>query len=122
MTNETTATYSVENMRIVPTSGKVKDKNPDRLLTVHGIFRAMDANGKPTGDPLTFKSKEVTIDAARNPLTVIDPEHGILTLPAGERGRKALSGIDADAVTALLASVREDSEPAAVEASEPVKA
>lgn len=107
---ETTAGYSVAEMRVVPTIGKVKEKNPDRIATVHGNFRNLDAKGNPTGDVLTFHSKEITVEMARNPLTVIDPVKGILILPAGERGRKALAGIDADAVAALLAEARGDAE------------
>lgn len=106
-------TYDVANMRIVVTEGKVKEKNPDRLLTVHGDFRNVDAKGKPIGDVLTFHSKEVTLDMARNPLTVIDKETGTLTLPSGERGRKALAGIGADAVANLLAEIRGAAEASA---------
>lgn len=106
-------------MRIVPTIGRVAEKNPDRLLTVHGDFRAVDKEGNPIGDVLTFHSKEVTRQDAANPITVIDVATGMLTLPAGERGRKALVGIGADAVAALLASVRGDAEAEAEAEGEP---
>lgn len=115
-----TTTYSVRNMRLVPTAGKVAQKNPDRLGTVHGEFHAVDDKGKVSADPLSFTQKEITREIAANPLTVIDIENGLLTLPAGERGRKAVAGIDQDAVNALLASVREPAtEPDADNAAEP---
>ena len=105
-----TATYSIGNMRVVVPKGKVALKNPERAFTVHGEFRATDEKGKPTGEPLSFGSKVIDRDDALNPLTVIDVANGLLTLPAGERGRKASIGIDQDAVNALLESLRSPAE------------
>jgi len=107
------ATYSVQNMRVVIPKGKVAENNPDRMLTVYGEFRATDEKGKAIGEPLTFTSKVIDRDTALNPATVIDQEHGILTLPAGERGRKASVGIDQAAVNDLLASVRNSAQASA---------
>ena len=109
ITISTTTTYHVSNMRFVPTSGKVAQKNPDRLGTVYGEFRA-DKNGKPTGDPLSISQKVIDKDVAANPATVIDLDNGILTLPSGERGRKASPGVAQDAIDALLAAARGESD------------
>jgi hypothetical protein len=109
------AGYSVEEMRVIVPKGKVAAKNPDRLATVTGNFRNLDEKGQPTGDTLSFHSKEITKAMGANPLTKIDRDNGILILPAGERGRKPAVSEDQDSIDALLASVREDAE---VEAEE----
>lgn len=121
--SESTITYSVDEARLVvpKPGGKVALANPDRMGTFHGKFYATDDKGKRTGDPLSFPSKEITWEVARNPLTVIDVEHGLLTLPAGERGRKASAGIDQAAIDAMLAEARGEVAEAQAEAeAEPV--
>ena len=102
-------TYHVANMRFVPTTGKVKVKNPDRVGTVYGEFHA-DQNGKPAKDALSITQKVIDLDTAANPLTRIDVENGILVLPSGERGRKAVAGIDQDSINSLLAAARGESD------------
>jgi len=103
---QSVARYFVDGMRLLLPKGKIADKNPDRALTVLGkAFYAQNVDGS-RGEKLTFGSKEITFDMARNPVTVIDKDNGILVLPAGERGRKARAGIEQDAVNALLESIR----------------
>lgn len=102
---ENTSTYHVANMRFVPTTGKVLAKNPDRIGTVYGDFYA-DLNGKPAREPLSITQKVIDRETAANPVTVIDLENGILTLPTGERGRKAVASVSQDDVNALLAAAR----------------
>ena len=111
-----TATYSITNMRVVPTTGKVLEKNPDRLLTIYGEFHAVDANGKVAKEPLSITQKVIDRETALNPLTVVDRENGMLTLPSGERGRKASEGVAQDDIDALLASVRETASEATASA------
>lgn len=93
-------TYTVEDMRVVIPKGKVKDRNPDRLATVYGVF--YDSKG----NKLSVTQKVVTLEDAQNDETVIDIENGILTLPAGERGRKPSASISQDDVLALLEDIR----------------
>lgn len=93
-------------MRVVPTTGKVAEKNPDRLLTVYGEFHAVDANGKVAKEPLSITQKVIDRETALNPLTVIDRANGTLTLPSGERGRKASEGVEQDDIDAMLAEIR----------------
>lgn len=112
-------TYSVRNMRAVPTTGKVAEKNPDRLFTVHGEFHSTDDKGKASAEALTITQKVIDRETAASPLFAIDLANGLLTLPSGERGRKAVIGSDQDAIDALLNSVREvATEPVADEPTE----
>lgn len=97
---EKTVTYKVTNARVTFPQGKVAQKNPERFCTVHGTFH------DTKGNKLSIVSKNVTLDEAKNPATVIDPAKGILTLPAGERGRKPVAGATADAVAEALKKVR----------------
>lgn len=101
-----TKTWAIQNMRLLRVDGAVAEKNPDRVLTAKGDFFEVDEKGKPTGDPLSFHSKNISRDDLRNPATVVDLKNGILTLPAGERGRKASAGISADDLDAILAEAR----------------
>lgn len=94
-------TYRVEKMRFIVSAGKVAERNPDRLGTIAGVF----FNDK--GEKLSFSSKEITREIASNSETVIDIEKGILTLPAGERGRKPSASASQDEINSLLDSVRE---------------
>jgi hypothetical protein len=101
-------------------SEKQKVKNPDRFGYVYGEFHA-DANGK-AGEKLSFPAKEITIEMARNPLTVIDRDSGILVLPAASRGRPSTEGESQENITALLASLRETAEESATEVTAEVTA
>ena len=92
--------YTVINPRAVTPRGKVADKNPDRVITIHGEFH----NEKD--EVLSFGQKVITREMALNPETVIDLANGILILPAGERGRKASVGETQDSVNSLLDSLR----------------
>lgn len=97
---EKTVTYKVTSMRVTFPQGKVAEKNPDRFATIHGTFH------DTKGNKLSIVSKNVTLEEAKNAATVIDPAKGILTLPAGERGRKPVAGATVDAVAAALNKVR----------------
>ena len=96
----TTATYKVAGMRVTFPTGKVAAKHPERFATIHGIF----SDNK--GNRLSIVSKNVTMEEGADPATVIDPVKGLLTLPAGERGRKPAVGASPDAVNAALAKLR----------------
>jgi hypothetical protein len=95
-----TVTYKVANMRVTFPTGKVAAKNPERFATIHGTFS--DAKGVR----LSITSKNVTKAEAKNPATIIDPAKGLITLPAGERGRKPVVGADNTAVQTALANLR----------------
>lgn len=89
-------------MRVVATSGKVAERHPDRLATIYGQFFTADGKNK-----LSITSKNFTREDALNSSTVIDLEKGILTLPAGERGRKPSVSVSQSEVNSLLTSIRE---------------
>jgi hypothetical protein len=93
-------TYRIGGMRVTFPKGKVAAKHPDRFATVHGIFS--DAKGQR----LSIVSKNVSVEEAQDASTVIDPAKGILTLPAGERGRKPELGESNDSVKAALEALR----------------
>lgn len=98
--------YLVESMRVTFPTGKVAEKNPERVMTVTGkVWHAVE-NGKPTGDPLTITVKNIDRDDVQHPDFAIDPEAGTLTLPAGERGRKPSAGQSTDAILARIAAIR----------------
>jgi hypothetical protein len=96
----TTVTYKVAAMRVTFPKGKVAAKHPERFATIHGTFS--DAKGQK----LSIVSKNVSVEEAANPLTVIDPIKGLITLPAGERGRKPEVGENSEAINAALANLR----------------
>lgn len=98
--------YSIDDMRFVPTTGKIKEKNPNRVGTVYGTFYHVDANGNRTGEPLTITQKVIDRETALSPVFAIDLDAGSLTLPSGERGRKAVAGISQDEVSAMLDALR----------------
>lgn len=98
--SDKTVTYKVANMRVTFPTGKVAEKNPDRFATIHGTFSDVK------GNRLSIVSKNITIDEAKNPATVIDPAKGALTLPAGERGRKPVAGATNEAVNEALSKLR----------------
>lgn len=93
-------TYSVASMRVTFPNGKVAAKNADRFATISGVFSDVK------GNRLSIVSKNVTLDEARDPDTIIDPENGVLSLPAGQRGRKPVAGADTDTITAALNALR----------------
>lgn len=93
-------TYKVSSMRVTFPKGKVAAKHPERFCTVHGAFSDLK------GNKLSIVSKNVNLDEAKDAATVIDPKAGILTLPAGERGRKPEIGATADAVAEALTALR----------------
>ncbi len=98
--------YWIENMRVIPASAKVQEKNPDRVFTVNGTtFYTVDEKGK-AADKLSITSKSIDKATALLPEFSIDLEHGILTLPEGRRGRTASLGISQDEVNNLLESLK----------------
>lgn len=92
--------YRIANMRVIYPSGKVAERNPDRFAMVYGNF----ADAK--GNKLTIASKEITNDDAMDATTVIDTVKGVLILPSGTRGRKAIASATQDDITARLANLR----------------
>lgn len=94
------ARYNVTQMRVIFPSGKVAEKNPDRLCTVYGVFH--DDNG----NKLSITSKEVTNADAMHSDTVIDVENGILVLPSGERGRKQTPSVSQSDINSKLSQLR----------------
>lgn len=95
-----TVTYKVANCRVTFPKGKVAAKHPERFATIHGVFSDLK------GNKLSIVSKNVTKEEAANPATVIDPIKGVITLPAGERGRKPEIGVTAEAIAEALKSLR----------------
>jgi hypothetical protein len=93
-------TYKVTNMRVTFPSPKVAAKNPERFCTIAGTF-ADSKNVK-----LSIVTKNVTKKEAANTATVIDSEKGILTLPAGQRGRKPAIGADNASIMKALQTLR----------------
>lgn len=102
---QNSVTYSVDKMRVIPAEGKVAQDNPERVLTVYGVFYATDEKGK-RGEQLSFTSKPVDNEDIHSDVFAIDLTTGTLTLPTAQRGRVAKNGIDADALAALLDTVR----------------
>ena len=100
--------YSIKNMRVVPIAERLRAKYPDRLATVHGEFHSVDAKGKVNPDPLSFSSKVITTDERNAEGFSISLPDGTLTVPAGERGRKAAPGMSADEVAALFSDAESD--------------
>lgn len=98
-------TYIIDNMRVLPVTEKVAAKNPDRVLTVAGVFHSTNANGK-RGEKLSFASKAIDREDALAEGFAIDLANGTLTIPVGERGRKATESLTADAVGDILAALR----------------
>jgi len=101
-------TYFVDKMRAVPPTGKVAENNPERVLTVNGVFYStkIDENGnRVRNEKMSYTTKAVDIEDVLAGAEV-DLDAGTLTIPAGERGRKADPGLDANSVTSLLNSIR----------------
>lgn len=94
------ATYNITDMRLVFPKGKVAENNPDRWATVYGEFH------DETGDPLSFTSKEITLDMAKSPEFIVNVDEGILVLPSGKRGRTAYESETQDDIAAALAALR----------------
>lgn len=102
-------TYVVNKMRAYKPTGKVAQDNPDRLYTVSGVFFATEVaeDGSLTvGEALTFPSKNITREDALTEGFVLDIANGILTLPTGERGRKAMASLSAEDIDAELNALR----------------
>ena len=93
-------TYHVSAMRVTFPSPKVASKNPERFATIAGTF------SDTKGVKLSIVTKNVTKAEAGNTATIIDAENGVLTLPAGQRGRKPAVGASGSAVKAALAALR----------------
>jgi hypothetical protein len=108
-------TYSVDKMRVTRPSAKTAEKNPDRLYTVTGTFYSTetDAKGKVTRkDKLTIPSKNVTRAMALTEGFALDIAKGLVTLPEGERGRKAFASLTAEDIAKELLALKN---PAPVE-------
>lgn len=101
-------TYLVEKMRVTIPSGKTAERNPERAFAVSGIFYSTEEkNGKLVRkDKMSFASKYVDVEDVNVDGFQLDVEKGILTVPAGEKGRKAAEGITQDAIAARLAELR----------------
>ena len=93
-------TYIVSKMRAVFPSDKMRDKHPERFVTILGTFHNSD------GAQLSFTSKAISNDEATHPEFAIDLVNGTLTLPDGERGRKATPSISQDDLNSALNSLR----------------
>jgi hypothetical protein len=92
-------TYTVTDMRVVPVIGKMKDKYPDRVFTVHGNFHK-------DGNLLSFNSKVLTADDISHPDFTIDLDEGTLTLNEGQRGRKKNESLTQEQILAELNAIR----------------
>lgn len=93
-------TYQIDNIRAVKPTGKVAENNPDRFITVYGVFHDED------GNELSITSKPVTFDEATNPDFNIDLVAGTLTIPSGARGRKAFVSLSNEDILADLETLR----------------
>jgi hypothetical protein len=80
-------TYQVSAMRVIHPSAKVALKNPERWVTVKGVFHAED------GTKLSITSINIDKADALAPEFDINLVAGTLTLPAGERGRKPAAAL-----------------------------
>ena len=110
----TLTTYSIDKMRVTKPKGKTAEKNPDRALTVTGIFYSTEADAK--GKLLRKEKLSIAvkyIDHEDKPLCTVNMADGILTIPAGERGRKAEASLTQEEIDALLteASVESEADP-----------
>jgi hypothetical protein len=93
-------TYTVTGMRVIRPSEKVALKNPDRWITVKGIFHGED------GAKLSITSINVAKADATALEFAIDMKAGTLTLPAGERGRKPAPALEAATILEELKALR----------------
>jgi hypothetical protein len=102
-------TYLVEKMRATSPTGKTAERNPDRWKTVTGTFYStkVDEKGKLVRkDKMSYPVKYVTKEDALTEGFVLDTKNGILTMPAGEKGRKATEGEDQATIDADLEALR----------------
>lgn len=100
--------YFVREMRVVKPSGKTAERNPERRYTVHGIYHtaSINADGSVTvGEKLSIRSKNVDAEHIVEGFA-LDLTNGILTLPEGERGRKAAVSLSQEEIDAELAALR----------------
>jgi hypothetical protein len=93
-----TTTYKVEGIRVlIP---KPNRKNQDVALTVKGIFK------DSTGTVLSFKSKDILKAQVDSTEFRLDLAKGILTLPAGKRGKPQSKGASQSELDSYLASLK----------------
>lgn len=113
-------TYFVDKMRVTRPTGKTRERNPERVYTVNGIFYSTttDENGNLViKDKLSIPSKNIDIEDVRSPGFALDVNAGLVTLPEGKRGRTASVGLSEDEIFAELAMLRgEDIEPETADA------
>lgn len=92
-------TYTIKKMRVIRTSGKMAEKHPERIFTVHGEFYKDNAK-------LSFTSKVIEISDVQNPAFSIDLDKGILTLNENSKGRKKMESISQEDILAELEAIR----------------
>lgn len=105
----TLATYLVDKMRVTRPGPKTAEKNPERVYTVSGTFYSTEQDDDGNlirKDKLTVPSKNVDKSDILSEGFLLDIANGILTVPAGERGRKAAESLDADTIAAELEALR----------------
>lgn len=102
-------TYSIDRMRVTRPTGKTKDRNPERVYTVSGVFYSTTVDEKGNvvrKDKLTIPSKNIDIEDVMADGFALDVANGMLTLPEGKRGRTAAAGLDAATIAAELAALK----------------
>jgi hypothetical protein len=102
-------TYFVDRMRVIRPTGKTKDRNPDRVFTVNGVFYSTERDAKGNiivKDKLSIITKNVDVDDAKSTEFALDVTNGYLTLPEGKRGRVAQAGLAEADILAELAALR----------------
>lgn len=92
--------YTIANMRFVRPSRKVAEKNPDRWGTVYGTF--YDAEG----NKLSIGSKNIDREDALHPEFDISVAGGLLVMPEGKRGRRAVASLTDEDIAAQLEALR----------------
>lgn len=91
-------TYKVEGMRVLLPNPNRKAK--DVALTVKGIF--YDANG----EKLSIRSKDILTTQTANPEFALNLAKGILTIPAGKRGKPQSKGATQAEIDSFLKSLK----------------
>jgi hypothetical protein len=102
-------TYFVDRMRVTRPTGKTRERNPERVYTVNGIFYSTtidDAGNLVPKDKLSIPSKNIDIDDVQSFDFALDVRNGFVTLPEGKRGRTASVGLSEDEIFAELAYLR----------------
>lgn len=99
--------YWIENMRVVPATAKVQEKNPERVFTINGTaFYTVNEKGKPA-EKLSITSKSIDRPTALSGDFSLDLTNGFLTIPEGRRGRTASAGMTQEEVNTLLNSLND---------------